>query len=946
MIHAGILCAVLLVLCAGFRPGTAAASADTLTRQINVGLFDNAPKIFRDDKGDAQGFFPGLIDAIAERHGMRVVYVPCELERCVQMVRRGEIDILPDVAYTEEGVRRMRFGREPVLQTWSALYTRQGSSRPLRDLADLDGRRVAVMQDGPQERELREAAARTGFEVEIIALPSLIEVMRAVSRGDADIGVVNHHFGLAHEDKFALERSSIVFRPLSLYFVYSPGVPQSMVEVVDATVALMKADPKSEYYALLDRWLVRKSSFALPDWVPIVTGLTAALLLASLGVNAYLRKAVAEKTSALRESQNRLKAIFDNAPVEIYLKDCDGRYIEINKQFEMLFNVQAEDIVGKLPQDVHYSSLADRTRAHDLHVIETGQTLAREEYATTELGDRILHTVKFPVFDAAGEISGVGAVVADVTEQTLARERAIEVEQRLLDAINILPDGFVLFDSDDRLVMCNDKFREIFARSAEIIEEGVSYEAFLRYGVRNGQFLDAEGQEEAWVAECLERHRTADSSFEIRLPDDRWVRVVERRTASGGSVGFRFDITEAKRQARALDSARKRAEAAAGQLREQTRKLAQVVEITGIGGWELDVESDTLFWDSITKSIHEVPRWYEPTLDAAMAFYTPDSRRTITEAVTTCIERRLPFDRELELVTATGRSIWVRATGQPLVENGRLKRLMGALQDITAQKAHERSLEESWLAAEKANIAKSQFLANMSHEIRTPMNGVTGMLALLLRSDLTEPQRVQAQTAHASASGLMQILNDILDYSKLEANEVQIDSAPYDLRDVVDEVFAMLELRAKEKRLALRIEIDEEVPKRMLGDPARVRQVLVNLAGNAIKFTESGEVCVRAGLDPRNDGFIRLEVRDTGIGISSEGQKTLFTRFAQADGTIGRRYGGTGLGLAISKQLVEALGGQIGVESSLGTGSLFWFTLPIEHRGSNSVALAFGTAAR
>ncbi len=935
--RAWALVAAALLLAA---PGLAAA------KRLNVGLFDNAPKIWADESGQARGFFPGLISALAERNGWEIVYVPCSFNQCVQMVRRGEIDLLPGVAQSDRRAGRLHFGREAVLQSWSSLYARRGASQPVQTLADLDGRRVAVMRSSPEERELIELGAKRDITVSIVAHEGPLDVLRSVSRGEAEIGVVSHHFGRAHEDRFALERSSLVFRPLALFFAYSPGVPQRMVDQVDGDIALMKADPKSDYYALLDRWLMPRPSFVLPSWVPIVTTLTATLLLASLGVNAYLRRAVAEKTSALRESQNRLKAIFDNAPVEIYLKDREGRYIEINKQFERLFNVEAAEVVGKLPEDVHYPELAERTRAQDLAVLQSGQTMAREEQAETELGHLVLHTVKFPVFDADGQISGVGAVVADVTEQTRARERMIEVEQRLLDAVNALPDGFVLFDSADRLVMCNDKFREIFARCEPKIVEGASFEEILRYGIAKGQYPDAVGREEAFVAERLEEHRKADSSLELRMPEDRWVRVVERRTACGGRVGFRFDVTEAKRQARALESARKRAEAAAGQLREQTRKLAQVVEVTGIGGWELDIETDTLFWDSITKSIHEVPRWYEPTLETALAFYAPDSRTVIAEAVQTCIERRLPFDREAELVTATGRTIWVRATGQPLVENGKLRRLMGALQDITAQKAHERSLEQSWLAAEKANIAKSQFLANMSHEIRTPMNGVTGMLALLLRSELDDTQRLQAQTAHASASGLMQILNEILDYSKLEANEMQMDSVPFDLRDVVEEVTAMLELRAKEKGLDFRADLDVGLPRRMIGDPARVRQVLVNLAGNAIKFTEHGRVRIAAKAHRPHPGMLTVEVSDTGIGISPEGQRTLFNRFAQADGTIGRRYGGTGLGLAISKQLVEALGGTIGVDSTVGVGSRFWFTLPIERAAEQPQSRAFGTAAR
>jgi signal transduction histidine kinase len=270
-----------------------------------------------------------------------------------------------------------------------------------------------------------------------------------------------------------------------------------------------------------------------------------------------------------------------------------------------------------------------------------------------------------------------------------------------------------------------------------------------------------------------------------------------------------------------------------------------------------------------------------------------------------------------------------------VVEQGRAVRLTGAFRDVTAQKTHERALEEARLEAEKANVAKSQFLANMSHEIRTPMNGVTGMLALLLHSDLGERQRQQAQTAYDSAAGLMRVLNDILDYSKLEANALQLEQIEYQPRQVIDEVIGMLAPQAAEKGIALTSSLDPAVPASLVGDPVRLRQILVNLAGNAVKFTETGSVRIGGRLEGREPGWVRFTVTDTGPGIPAEVQGRLFTRFAQADETIMRRHGGTGLGLAISKQLVEAFGGQIGVISRPDEGSRFWFTIPAERPKSN-----------
>ncbi|WP_031431561.1 response regulator [Methylomicrobium agile] len=248
------------------------------------------------------------------------------------------------------------------------------------------------------------------------------------------------------------------------------------------------------------------------------------------------------------------------------------------------------------------------------------------------------------------------------------------------------------------------------------------------------------------------------------------------------------------------------------------------------------------------------------------------------------------------------------------------------------QEQARHSLEKARNAAEEAAKTKAEFLANMSHEIRTPMNGVLGMLDILKDTDMSYEQRDLLETAANSAESLLAIINDILDFSKLEAGKCELEQIEFNLPALVEEICALMSVRAHAKELELNCFLPPTLPARWLGDPNRIRQVLVNLVGNAVKFTERGEVSVKvlAQASAGDDSALRVEIKDTGIGMSPEGQTLLFQPFAQADNSTARRFGGTGLGLSISKNLIDLMKGNIGVESVQGKGTCFWFTLPLQ----------------
>lgn len=440
---------------------------------------------------------------------------------------------------------------------------------------------------------------------------------------------------------------------------------------------------------------------------------------------------------------------------------------------------------------------------------------------------------------------------------------------------------------------------------------------------------EARGKITAAVEKCIED----GSPFDLELPlttakgRNIWVRAVGKRVSEFGKpvklTGAFQDVSREREERESLAAALKTADQALSDLSAYQTALDQyaIVTIT-------DADGTITFANDRVCEISGYSR--EELLGADHSIFKSGvhDEEFFSELWET-VGRGEAWNGEICSRAKCGRLYWVDSTIIPIIDvTGEIQRIVAIRYDITDRVRYAKELEERSVEAEAANIAKGQFLATMSHEIRTPMNGVMGMLELILREGLPEEQKRLALIAQESAQSMLTIINDVLDFSKIEAGQVELEKIAYNPRELIERAVALMSTRADEKGIEICFRTPRDLPEWLMGDPTRITQVLINLIGNALKFTDEGSVVISAEYNGRKgEPSLSIRVADTGSGIPDNAKAKLFERFVQADSTTTRKFGGSGLGLAISKQLVEMMDGKIGVESELGVGSTFWFTV-------------------
>ncbi len=565
---------------------------------------------------------------------------------------------------------------------------------------------------------------------------------------------------------------------------------------------------------------------------------------------------------------------------------------------------------------VHAEDQARAAEAFEMHIAR-GTPYDVQVRMRTAGGDwRWFRTRGAVERDELGRLSSFAGSLIDVHEERLAQDELRRVRTRLERAIHGTQDGLWEWDITGGALWMSPRYcellgydeRELAVATAADMLERVHPEDRGRINEATQAHLDRDAPYDLEV-----RMRTRDGTY-------RWFRIrgTVERDDSGGPLrlsGSTQDITR-----------RKTAEAARI---EAEQRLERAIRGSSDGFFEYSVPEERMWYSPRVGEMLGYPAG-EPT-PRLIELMTPEDRERVEDAVQRHFRGEAPYDIVYPLRTRQGEWRWFRARG--LCERdaaGKPTRFSGSVQDITTQREAEAALVAAKEVAAAANRAKSEFLANMSHEIRTPMNGVLGMTELLLDTELVPVQREFTETIRTSAISLLGVLNDILDLSKIEADKLEIEQVEMDVRECVEDVGTMMAVQAAAKNLELIVNVDPTIPDLVLGDPHRLRQILTNLVGNAVKFTQQGEIVLEALVVGVQAGkaLLNFEVRDSGAGMSPEVMDRLFQPFVQADASTTRRYGGTGLGLSIVKRLVELMGGRVGVASQSGAGSTFTFTLP------------------
>ncbi|WP_351089249.1 PAS domain S-box protein [Shewanella sp. S1-49-MNA-CIBAN-0167] len=655
-----------------------------------------------------------------------------------------------------------------------------------------------------------------------------------------------------------------------------------------------------------------------------------------LSINASLERKVTERTHALQHALSENKTLLDNINQQLLYSETDknGVILAVNDYFCQTSGFTREQMIGQKHSIVKSNEHDDTFWKNMWQTINAGQTWHDEICNRDRQGNvKWLDTVIAPVMDENGNLDRCIALRIDITERKNAQLEKNKLASLLTNVLAAATEIAIISTNNGGII-------NIFNRGAELL---LGYNAKEVVGKQSPAILHLAAEVQQRSIELSEEFGEEVSAFDVFVykprtqgPETRtWtyirkdlsqcqvsLSVSAMRDQSGeiiGYLGVAVNIDTMLKQQEELVSA--------------SNQLIKAAEVAELGIWNLELDTNILQWNNRMFAMYDYPLSLK---EEALSYQHwqqrihPDDFDMAELALQQTIDSNKPYEPTFRIITRSNQIRYIQAGGQISYDkSGKPLRVIGINRDITDQRELEQTLRLAKQAADAASAAKSAFLANMSHEIRTPMNAVLGMLQLIQHSDMSRQQVDYVTKAEIAAKSLLGLLNDILDFSKINAGKLELYLHSFQLETLMRELAVILATNGHNKNVEVIFDLDPAIPYLIEGDELRLRQVLLNLAGNAIKFTSEGHVIVSVHCNKFDANQVNLiiSITDTGIGITPEQRDKIFQGFVQAESSTSRRFGGTGLGLAITKRLVELMGGKLALTSHIGEGSRFWFDL-------------------
>ena len=621
----------------------------------------------------------------------------------------------------------------------------------------------------------------------------------------------------------------------------------------------------------------------------------------------------------LRDSEQRFKDYSHVASDWFWELDENLIFSYVSENFEAVTGEPPEHFLGKHRGEIRPTGIDDQTWEKFLEDLAAHRSFSNVIHSRVRSdGTEIWLSINgMPHFDKFGAFRGYRCTGKDITDEVEASKKVKRAEGLLFNAIEVMEDGFVLFDADDRLVICNQEYKDVYYEIADVLKPGSTFREIAEAAATAGQIFDSLEEKEKWVAERMEQHLNPSGSFDQKLSRGNWIRVIEQKTTEGGIVGLRIDVTKEKRE------------------QEELRKLSHALEQSPSMVFITDAKGNIEYINAMFTKISGYSA-SEVSGKNPRILKSGSTPTEVYDELWRTIKSGQEWRGELEDRRKDGSTFWAYATISPVTnEVGVITHYVSMHEDITKRKQIEFLESEARQQAEIANRAKSELLANMSHELRTPLNAIIGF-SHMFQEKVFGPlghEKYDEYAADITNSGqhLLTLINDILDVSAIESGKLELNEEFIDTAMIIESSIRMVSSRAENGDILLRTNIAEDFPK-MYGDERRIKQILINLLNNSVKFTDpGGNVSVEARLAETRS--IILTVTDTGIGMNETELAKALEQFGQVDSTHTRKYEGSGLGLPLTVGLVNLHNGDLEIKSIKGTGTTVTIRFPPERTG-------------